>query len=489
MTDATTDHKAYRIAIAALMVLALVLFAYPLIRAFYHFEIDMNEGWNAYYQMRAAAGLPLYTGLPQGMFNNYPPLSFYLIGWLGQMIGDVILAGRLVSLAALGVIALACGRVIRVAGGGTWDARLGMTCCLLFFTAFATDYVGMNDPQLLGQALAIWGMVIWLQACGRMGWAIGAAALLVASVMTKHNLVLLPLLVAGDVILRGSMRQKVVFFGAAITLTLLCFGLIWFNNGDAFFAQTLAARDWDVERAFLFTMEIFSRFQAPIMVVGLGLIAARRDDMARLILAYLAAAIALGAGFSGGAGTDINVFFDLSIALAIGAGLVAIELRRRGADGRGMAALVLAINAGVVLFAPQALGRFAVDALGDMRARELAFAADVAYLQSVSGDALCQSPLLCLRSGKPLVYDSFNATQAMYHGALAPDDLAVKLRAHRFAVVQISDRRQHMSDDPAVGQVMPARFINFDDRVFDVLDSSYRLDHTGLNGRFYRPKS
>ncbi len=471
------------------MVLAAVLFAYPLIRAFYHFEIDMNEGWNAAYQMRAAVGQPLYTGLPQGMFNNYPPLSFYLIGWLGQMIGDMVLAGRLVSLLALAAMALACGSCIRNSGGEKWDALLGVVCCLLFFTAFSTDYVGMNDPQMLGQALAIWGMAIWLNSRGRVCHAIWAAVLLVASVMVKHNLVLLPVLVAADVMLRGGNRSRMAFFGTAIALSSLCFGLIWLGYGDAFFAQILAARDWGVERAFLFTMEIFSRFQAPIMVVGLGLYAARRNPLARVILAYLIAAIILGAGFSGGAGTDINVFFDLSVALAIGAGISGHELRHRGANGRAMAALVLTIHAGVLLFAPQALGRFAVDALGDMAAREQGFAQDVAYLRTVPGDALCQSPLLCLRSGKPLVYDSFNATQAMHHGGLAANDLTRKLHGHRFAVVQISDRRQNLPDDPPGAQEMAARFINFDDGVFDALESAYKLDHIGLNGRFYRPKT
>jgi len=61
-----------------------------------HVPLDPNEGWNAYLAHAAVTGAPLY---PQGlMVNNYPPLSFYIVGALGTITGDPIVAGRLVSL-------------------------------------------------------------------------------------------------------------------------------------------------------------------------------------------------------------------------------------------------------------------------------------------------------------------------------------------------------------------------------------------------------
>ena len=60
--------------------------------------IDPNEGWNAYHAAAAMAGAPLYPGAQSTMINNYPPLSFYLAGALGRVLGDNIFAGRIVSL-------------------------------------------------------------------------------------------------------------------------------------------------------------------------------------------------------------------------------------------------------------------------------------------------------------------------------------------------------------------------------------------------------
>lgn len=42
----------------------------------------------------AAAGRPLYSPADQLIGNNYPPLSFYAIGYLGHFVGDNLFVGR-----------------------------------------------------------------------------------------------------------------------------------------------------------------------------------------------------------------------------------------------------------------------------------------------------------------------------------------------------------------------------------------------------------
>ncbi len=479
----------YSTAIIGLAMLAAALVAFPLYRAFSYTEIDINEGWNGYFQLRAMAGQPLYAGPSPLVFNNYPPLSFYLVGALGTVIGDPVLAGRLVSLAALGVIATACGSVVRSAGGSRWDSGLASATCLLLFACFATDYLGMNDPQLLGQAFAAAALAAYLRGLLTPGKAALVALLMAASVLIKHNLILLPLLLTGDVILRGPARPRIVFIGVAATLAALSAASLWQLAGRAFFDQLLAPRSWDVERAFLFSSEILGRYQAPLAAVAIGLYAARKHRPAGLVLAYLALALALGSWFAGGAGTDVNVYFDVMIALAIGAGLTAIELRRRSASARVLMALVLIVNAGVIFYAPLGLGRFGVDVAGELANREALFRADVSYLRGVQGKVICQSQLLCLHAGKPMIYDGFNANQAMLAGSLPKGTLTGMLNRHEIALIQISDKRQHTPGDPPGVQAMPSRFINYEDDVFDVLDREYVVDHLGISGRFWRPKA
>lgn len=486
-TDPIAQRGPFRTAVLSLLGLALVLALYPLIRSFFDFEIDFNEGWNGYFQLRASHGQPLYSGYPPFFANNYPPLSFFLVGALGGLIGDPVLAGRLVSLAALAAIALACGQIVRAAGGGRWERLLSLSTCVLLFACFATDYLGMDDPQLLGQAFASWALAVHLGGTPSARRTLLAALLVAVSVMTKHNLVLVPLLITADILLRGTSRTRAVWIGSGAVLAAASFGLLAALAPTAL-GQILAPRSWEVDRAFLFTIEILARYQAPIAVVGAGLYAARRQRPAGLILAYLLAAIALGATWSGGAGTDINVFFDISIALSIGAGLAAIELRRRGFGPRWLALFALLANAGALLFAPQALGRFGVDMAGEMADRERLFREDSAWLRARPGTVICQSQLLCLRAGKPQFYDSFNATQAMRFGHLPKDTLTGMIARREIVVIQISDLPARSPNDPPGVQAYPTRFVNFEDDVFDALDRHYRVERVGISGRFYVPK-
>src|SRR6185295_16458982 len=90
----------FRIALASLALACLFGLLHVLTVLGLHVPFDPNEGWNAYFaQMAMRSGSP-YP--PDGGFlvNNYPPLSFYLVGAIGKLLGDNIVAGRIVSLLA-----------------------------------------------------------------------------------------------------------------------------------------------------------------------------------------------------------------------------------------------------------------------------------------------------------------------------------------------------------------------------------------------------
>ena len=92
-----------------------------------HVPLDPNEGWNAYLDRAAISGGPLY---PQGlMINNYPPLSFYIVGALSTITGDPIVAGRLVSLIAF--FAVAGGIIVCLREMGA-DVLASLFGCLFF---------------------------------------------------------------------------------------------------------------------------------------------------------------------------------------------------------------------------------------------------------------------------------------------------------------------------------------------------------------------
>src|ERR1700736_4104517 len=80
-------------ALAVLPLLARNILAIPVLA-----PLDPNEGWNAAHALAAMAGRALYPPPQSLMVNNYPPLSFYIVGALARLTGDAVIAGRILAL-------------------------------------------------------------------------------------------------------------------------------------------------------------------------------------------------------------------------------------------------------------------------------------------------------------------------------------------------------------------------------------------------------
>ena len=78
------DRAPARFDVPAQIILLAVLAAYfmvwPVWRAGFPIEIAQNEGWNAYHADAAMGAAPLYPPTDTLIVNNYPPLSFYVVG-------------------------------------------------------------------------------------------------------------------------------------------------------------------------------------------------------------------------------------------------------------------------------------------------------------------------------------------------------------------------------------------------------------------------
>src|SRR5215470_11522832 len=119
------DHARYLSVIEwMLYAIAAWSFAWPVYRAFLNIEIENNEGWNAYFADAAMGKMPLYPSADQLITNNYPPLSFYIVGTVGRLVSDPVLAGRLLSLISVIAIATAIALSVRRLGGSGAAARI-----------------------------------------------------------------------------------------------------------------------------------------------------------------------------------------------------------------------------------------------------------------------------------------------------------------------------------------------------------------------------
>ena len=418
-----------------------------------HVPLDPNEGWNAYLAHAAISGSPLY---PQGlMINNYPPLSFYIVGALGRITGDPIVAGRLVSLISFFAIAGAMVAILREMGATV----LASLFASLFFAVgllAASDYVAMDDPQLLGQALQLIGLSLLLQPRRDLFLA---ALLMAAGLFVKHNLLALPL--ASALWLFGRDRQDGIRF-AATGLVLCLAGLVAARLllGVNLIQALHNPRSWALSN-FTSSATQFLSWAGAALIVAL-ILAARgpRTPASRLVLYYAGAALLLGGVFAFGDGVDTNIFFDAVIALSLSTGLVLVYLPKRWI---GLLTLFTAAPLALFLARHGEPGNFFYT---EAFARETPL--DIGFLEVHPGPALCENLTLCFWAGKDDPIDVFNLSEAIKTGARSDTDLAHLFETQYFASIAIGSMTP-FSLGPHLRQVMLAH---------------YRVAHEDDNGAF-----
>jgi len=429
--------------------------------------LDPNEGWNAYQAQSAMTGGRLYPGPDGFLFNNYPPLSFYLVGVFGELAGDNIIAGRIVSLLALAIVGAGVFTSLRQMKVGAWNAIFAVLAFIAGLLVF-TDYVGMNDPQLLGHAIDIIGLAILLREPQTTRTMYLAAFLMVLTCFIKHNLVALPL--AAAIWLAVFDRRNAIRF-AACGATAALLGLVIFRVvfGVELLAQLASPR--------LYSLATFEENVLPFLIwCGLPLMVAavlfglqRSDRYVVFCALYALIAVIVGTGFSGGAGVDLNVWFDAAIALSLAAGLALHRLVKW--TPALVLAFVLPLLAGMILAYDSEwleqdfwLHPFAEEAQSAHR--------DIAFLSAQNGPVACEMQSLCYWAGKKAEIDVFNLGQAYATRARSDNDL-IRLIEHRHYAALEFDSLTAFALGPNVRKA---------------LASSYRIDHQDENGVFLVPR-
>lgn len=433
----------------------------------FHVPFDPNEGWNA-----AFADLATRTGSPYPpprsyLINNYPPLSFYLVGGVARLTGDAIVAGRAVALLAFFAVVAAIEGAARRMGCGRVEAAFA---ALLFAAQLmlTTDYVGMDDPQLLGHAVAMGGLLIALREPRTPRDMVFAAALFVVAFFVKHNLVVLPAAVALWLFL-ADRRLAVTFAASGTVFLLVGLGLFETVFGFSLMSQVNSARVfawshlWDGLAGWL-------RWGALPLAGAATLFAmARHEREAMFCVIYAAVATAAGAFFFGGAGVDANAMFDADIALALSTGVL---LNRLGPGLlRGAAALLLLV--------PPAIGLADLDAdwrSGDywwhpMAEERQQAAATIAAIRAAPGPVLCDMLSLCIWAGKPAEVDTFNMGQAFLTGRRSDTPLAAAIAEHHYALIEME------ADTPPLSP-----------RIRNALAEHYRIVRRNSDRVLYAPR-
>jgi len=426
--------------------------------------LDPNEGWNAYFAqlaMRTGSPYPPMGGL---LINNYPPLSFYVIGEVTRITGDAIIAGRIVSLLALGVLSFGIMRaacLMGCAASRALFAALLFVACLLL----TSDYVGMDDPQLLGHAVAIWGLVVILRSPKSSRSMVFAALMLTTAFFIKHNLILLPISLALWLTL-AERRSAFVFITAGVIFLLIGLGLFRDAFGTDLFRQLSSARVYSVANVETALENWLPWAAIPLCGAGALYLIARHDRDAILALIYAVVATSGGLLFSSGAGVDANAMFDADIALVLCAALLLGRF-----DNKTWIAVAAALY-----IAPLALPLRSVDGdwtktdywLHPMADERRTAEAEIALLKASPEPVLCEMLSLCYWAGKRAEVDVFNMDQRISADIGSERPLVHMIEAKRFTMIEF----ESLKPFPLTGAAEVALGHNFkivrrdDDRVF-----------------------
>jgi len=425
---------------------------------------DPNEGWNATF-----AELAMHTGNPYPsagglLVNNYPPLSFYLIGEVARITGDAIVAGRLVSLLALGVLSFGIAHVVRLMGCATakalFAALLFVACLLL-----TSDYVGMDDPQLLGHAIAIWGLVAVLRGPDSSRSMVFAALIFTVAFFIKHNLIILPSALAFWLML-ANRRSAFTFIAAGVIFSLIGLGLFRDAFGTDLFRQLASPRIYALANMTTAVENWLPWAVWPLCGAGILCRIARHDRDAILVLMYAAIATVAGLLFSSGAGVDANAMFDADIALVLCAALLLDRLDRD--LWSAVAAILYVVPLAFLLRNIDGDWTSSAYWLHPMAAERRDAATEIALLRSAPEPVLCEMLSLCYWADKTAEVDVFNMDQHIRADVRIEVPLVRMIENKRFAMIEL----ETLKPFPIMGRTEPVLMRNYkivrsdDERVF-----------------------
>ena len=444
-----------------LFLIAAWQFSWPVYRAFLNIEIETNEGWNAYFSDAALGRMPLYPSADKLITNNYPPLSFYIVGGLGRLVGDPILAGRLLSLAAVFVIGGTVTGAVRALGGDRAGAGVGGAVFVATISRFSSSYVGMNEPQLLAHALMSIGFAWFLRSNARNESCLWPILFMAFAGFVKHNIISMPLaalLWLGFHRPREALKCALVSGAAVAAGFALCFALY----GHDFFLNMLSSRQYSWARSWGAAGELKPLSAALAAIALLGWF--RWKDR-NVRLCALLVSIAVGTFFlqRTGAGVDKNSIFDLLIAASIGTGIAFSHAGSAFNTQPGASAddipprpkripIAFVLQAAFLLVLALRLSYFQEFTSSypfrmffdpsfktEIATRERAMADSIAKVRAVPG-AVMTTNYVCYRAGKPFTIDKFNAEQRVLTGALPSDAITSLIESRRISVVH-PDRR------------------------------------------------
>jgi hypothetical protein len=408
--------------VAAMGFLAAFFLAWPLFRIFDPLQINLNEPWNAWFIDAVLTGAPLYPGPDELIVNNYPPLSFTIVGLIAKLTGDTIYAGRIVSLVSTGVIGIAVALCVRALGGLRLSAAFGGLWCVATLGCFFSRYVGTNDPNLLALAAMGLALALFLSSLPKGRSVLPAIACMALSGFIKHSLIAIPL--AALIWLFWQDRRQALwalFLGAV--LCALGLSICVTVYGANFVTEMLMPRQMTLAHMFSTLGKL--QWIAPALVFWVLWAWPNRSGKAARFTGLLMATSLLSNVLQAlGAGVSINSLFELVFASGVGLAIAVERIsgtplaRRFGVRAVQSVMLVILVLRIVLWTEVEPYLLLASPTFREeLRLNRATMEEEIRRVEAIPSRAVaCSDPTICYRAGKAFVYDKFWVEQMIATG-------------------------------------------------------------------------
>lgn len=420
-------------------VAAIALLLPPLVAATFEVSRSYNEGWNAYHATRAYAAAPLYPANDALISNNYPPLSFFIVGAFAKLVGDAIMAGRILALLGLGMTTINIGLAIFLLSGNRLAALFGSSVFLGLMAGAYGSYVAMNDPQWLGHGIMTTGLLLFLRYRAVPAIVTLAAVIMVSAGLIKHNLLPVPVAVTVWIFLYGRSIRGIWITAALLSAAA---GIAWITlqfGSDALSSILFAPRVYSPWRALVLSIRNLLPLMPFLALIAIYFATKKASQELGLILIYALVSVLWAAFTIGGQGVWINAFFDVYIAACI---LAAVAIA--GLSGRPPAEtrvtslsqlLGLVAIASPVFFLLAHKGQ--LPALTALKAQEQTEKSLVQLIRSKPDPVICELLALCYWAGKPFSVDLFNVGQKLRTGAVPEATIINQFKRNEYALIEM----------------------------------------------------
>jgi hypothetical protein len=432
------------LALALLCLVAGMAMFRPVIELPFQIAKDYNEGWNAYQAAHALSGDKLYPGYKELTGNNYPPVSYYVVGAVGQITGDNIIAGRVIALLSLLGAAVAAGAIVRLLTGSWYGAIAAGLFLMGYMAARHSLYVAQNDPQWLGHACMIAGALLLLRSRQHGTLFYCAVLVVVVGGFIKQILIPLPfaatlwLLIFHKDVFRRWLVVSILLVGIGLTiLTVL--------HGEEFLRQLfLDPRVYSRSRMASSIDEWFTPMLPLIVLGALATPLLRRSKEGVFVLIYVVISVLWAVFLLGGRDVGENAVFDVILALTLVVGILigrvhSMKWAPLNEEQPISALLVLCLVLTIGVVSPK---RFyeTRETVKILETSKVHSGEDVSFIAAHPGPAMCENLALCYWAKKRFEVDLFLTGQKIETGVFSEKKLTDLIDRGYFAVVQLDDQ-------------------------------------------------